>query len=205
MTRRPLLLLAAILLALLVVAALLWCWVGLLRELSQVSAPIGQGAANSDNARSQTTANVTPTVASRGFARSVLPASPDPAADQPAARAASPTDGNPTPLIGKAGPSGLVTTQGPVVVGKAATGPSAYEKLRAAISWCESRNQPTVVNKTSGAAGLFQFMPRTWEAVTGLKPPASAYSVAVQTAAFDALYKLHGTQPWDSSKGCWSK
>ena len=50
---------------------------------------------------------------------------------------------------------------------------------------------------------IAQFMPRTWEAVTGLKPPASAYSVAVQTKAFDALYKLRGTQPWAASRGCW--
>src|SRR5690348_8238387 len=128
MTRRPLLLLAAILLAVLIIAAVLWCWVGLLRELSQVSTPIGQDAARA-----------TPTAASRSFARPVLPVSPDPAADQPVARTTSPTGGDPTPLIGKAGPSSLVTTQGPaVVVGKASTaGLSVWDRL----AQCESRNQ----------------------------------------------------------------
>ena len=193
MTRRPLLLLAAILLALLIAAFVLWLWVGILRSLAGASTPVGQNAART-----------TPSTASRALARPVLPASPDPAADQPAARAAqgpSVVAGEGATLGPSAQASGQYETSNKTTPGIRAS----YLALRTRISWCESRNQPTVVNKTSGAAGLFQFMPDTFRAVTGLKPPASAYSVAVQTAAFDALYKLRGTSPWNSSKGCWAK
>jgi len=78
-----------------------------------------------------------------------------------------------------------------------------WAKLRARIAWCESRSDPRAVNKASGASGLYQFMPGTWRAVTGLEPPASAYSADVQTAAFDKLFALRGTQPWNSSRSCW--
>ena len=82
---------------------------------------------------------------------------------------------------------------------------ASYKALRARISWCESRNEPTAVNPTSGAAGLYQFLDATFEAVTGLPGKASGYSAEVQTAAFDRLYAADGTSPWNSSKGCWSK
>src|SRR5690348_10397577 len=196
MTRRPQLLLAAILLTLPLGAFLLRCWAGMRPDRAQASVPVGQTL-------TPTPSDAAPTAASRDLARPVLPASPDPAADQPAARAQTSPSAHATALTG----ARSVATQGPaVVVGKAsAAGPSAYEKLRAAISWCESRNQPTVINKTSGAAGLFQFMPQTFRAVTGLKPPASAYSVAIQTAAFDALYAAQGTAPWRASEWCWGR
>jgi hypothetical protein len=32
------------------------------------------------------------------------------------------------------------------------------------VAWCESRYNPLAYNATSGASGLFQFMPRTWAA-----------------------------------------
>ena len=31
------------------------------------------------------------------------------------------------------------------------------------IAWCESKWQPGAFNPASGAAGLFQFIPQTWE------------------------------------------
>ena len=197
MTRRPLLLLAAILLTVLIIAALLWCWVGLLRELSQVSAPIGQGAANSDNARSQTTANVTPTVASRGFARPVLPTSPDPAADQPVARAQT------SPSVFPA-PSGSerrsVTTQGPGVDMAAASavttpGPSVPTDAQlAALRWCESRGQYGI-NTGNGYYGAYQFNLETWLGI-GMAGRPDLASRAVQDAAVRKLFARRGWQPW---------
>jgi hypothetical protein len=82
---------------------------------------------------------------------------------------------------------------------------AGYLKLRAAIAWCESRNTPTAVNKTSGASGTYQFMAETWRAVTGLPGSAGDYPESVQDAAFDKLYAADGTRPWNASKGCWSK
>ena len=146
------------------------------------------------------TPRATPSVASRDFVRPFLTA---PSSDH-AAAGRDQTSAGQTQSVTT--PSRTADeTEGPVVSGEAATGPTAYEKLRAAISWCESRNQPTVVNRRSGAAGLFQFMPQTWEAVTGLPAPASAYSVQVQTQAFDELFARQGTRPWRASRSCWGR
>jgi hypothetical protein len=84
-------------------------------------------------------------------------------------------------------------------------GQAGYLALRHRIAWCESRNDPTAVNRSSGAAGAFQFTPGTWQSVTGLEPPASAYPIDVQRRAFDALYAMRGTRPWYSSRSCWSR
>ena len=160
MTRRPLLLLAAILLALLVAAFLLWLWVGFLRGLAGTSVLVGQNAART-----------TPTAASRDFARPVLPASPDPAADQPAARAAQ-------------GPS--------VVAGEgAALGPSAaqWAKLR----WCESRN--TNADTGNGYYGYFQFDLPTWQSNGGADYPTD-HTLAEQQAIADVLFARRGWKPW---------
>jgi soluble lytic murein transglycosylase-like protein len=42
----------------------------------------------------------------------------------------------------------------------AANGADADQLLR--IAWCESRYDPNAYNPTSGASGLFQFVPPTW-------------------------------------------
>jgi hypothetical protein len=41
-------------------------------------------------------------------------------------------------------------------------GADASQLLR--VAWCESRYNPSAYNASSGASGLFQFMPRTWAA-----------------------------------------
>jgi hypothetical protein len=62
------------------------------------------------------------------------------------------------------------------------------------VAWCESRYHPNSVNSSSGAAGLFQFMPGTWagspfHAKSPFDPVANA-----QAAAW--LYSTYGPQRW---------
>jgi hypothetical protein len=62
------------------------------------------------------------------------------------------------------------------------------------VAWCESRYHPNSVNSSSGAAGLFQFMPGTWagspwHAQSPFDPVANA-----QAAAW--LYHTYGPQRW---------
>ena len=84
-------------------------------------------------------------------------------------------------------------------------GPSILTRIRG----CESGTGPTspgsytAENRTSSASGAYQFLGSTWATVTGLAPPASAYSSSVQDQAARTLYESSGTAPWASSRGCW--
>ena len=64
----------------------------------------------------------------------------------------------------------------------------------------ESGGNPSAVNPSSGAGGLYQFMPQTWASLGYSGSPQSA-SVATQNAAFQKLYAQSGASPW-SSDGC---
>jgi LysM repeat protein len=75
---------------------------------------------------------------------------------------------------------------------------SGYE---ACVIQHESTGNPTAVNYSSGASGLYGFLTSTFDGVTGLSGPASSYPPATQQAAFDKLYASSGSSPW-SSDGC---
>lgn len=86
-------------------------------------------------------------------------------------------------------------------------GPSAGAGLVGAAYWiakCESGLNPTAQNPYSSASGLFQFVDGTWTSVTGLAPPASAYSSETQTEAFWRLWDGGaGAGNWAPSQYCW--
>jgi len=65
----------------------------------------------------------------------------------------------------------------------------------------ESGGNPRAVNPTSGAGGLYQFLPSTWRALGFSGLPEYA-SVATQRAAFQKLYAEAGTAPWAPYDGC---
>ena len=65
----------------------------------------------------------------------------------------------------------------------------------ACVAWRESRDTPTAVNPSSGAGGLFQFLPSTWSALGYPGLPENA-SVADQIAAAQQLYAEQGAAPW---------
>ncbi len=64
----------------------------------------------------------------------------------------------------------------------------------------ESGGNPSAVNASSGAGGLYQFLPSTWAGLGYSGLPQNA-SVAQQTQAFDTLYAQQGSSPWVSD-GC---
>lgn len=65
----------------------------------------------------------------------------------------------------------------------------------------ESGGNPTAVNPTSGAGGLYQFLPSSWQALGFSGLPQNA-SVAEQNAAFAKQYAISGTAAWAPYDGC---
>jgi len=69
----------------------------------------------------------------------------------------------------------------------------------------ESGGNPQAFNPSSGAGGLFQFLPSTWASLgyAGAYPGgAQTAPVSVQEAAFAKLYAEAGTAPWAPYDGC---
>lgn len=77
--------------------------------------------------------------------------------------------------------------------------PAVMLRIRA----CESGGNYNAKNPRSTASGGWQFLDSTFTAVTGLAPPARAYSREVQDAAAMKLYREQGTRPWNASRHCW--
>lgn len=65
------------------------------------------------------------------------------------------------------------------------------------LAFCESTLNPLAVNRISGAAGLFQFMPRTWAATPWRD--RSPFDPSANAAAAAWLYQRYGAGQWDCS------
>ena len=83
----------------------------------------------------------------------------------------------------------------------AGTSSAAPGSFQACVIARESGGNARAVNPASGAGGLYQFLPSTWQALgyTGLPQDAP---VSVQNAAFQQAYAQSGTSPWAPSDGC---
>ena len=57
------------------------------------------------------------------------------------------------------------------------------------------------LSPASGAGGLYQFLPSTWQSLGYSGLPQDA-PVSVQNAAFQQAYAQSGTGPWAPSDGC---
>jgi hypothetical protein len=77
--------------------------------------------------------------------------------------------------------------------------------LALAIISCESGGDPNAQNPTSGAAGLFQHIPRYWEArvASAGMPGASIFDPIANVAASAYLAYSDGWGHWSASAGCW--
>lgn len=115
-------------------------------------------------------------------ALAAIPPPPPPPAPAPAPAA------DPAPAPASAPPPAATGT---------VTAASGYE---ACVISAESGGNPSAVNPSSGAGGLYQFLPSTWAGLgySGLPQDASP---ATQQQAFDTLYAQSGSAPW-SSDGC---
>lgn len=77
---------------------------------------------------------------------------------------------------------------------------SAASGYEACVIAAESGGNPGAVNPSSGAGGLYQFLPSTWASLGYSGSPQDA-DPATQQQAFDQLYAQAGSGPW-SSDGC---
>lgn len=62
------------------------------------------------------------------------------------------------------------------------------------VAWCESRYHPTSVNSSSGAEGLFQFLPSTWAFTPYAGDPPFDPRYNALAAAW--LYQRDGPSQW---------
>lgn len=87
------------------------------------------------------------------------------------------------------------------VAAPAASYSGAPGSFQACVIARESGGNPSAVNPSSGAGGLYGFLPSTWAALGYSGLPEDA-SVATQNAAFQAEYAAAGTSPWAPYDGC---
>jgi hypothetical protein len=73
------------------------------------------------------------------------------------------------------------------------------------VIWCESGGDPNAQNPSSGAAGLFQHIPRYWPdraAAIGLAG-ASIFDPVANVSAAAWLVYTEGWSHWNASASCW--
>lgn len=109
-------------------------------------------------------------------------------ADPPASSPASPA--SPAP----AGAADPPASPAPASAG-------APGSFQACVIAAESGGNPRAVNPSSGAGGLYQFLPSTWAALGHSGLPENA-SVAEQNQAFQQEYDQSGTSAWGPYDGC---
>jgi LysM repeat protein len=84
-------------------------------------------------------------------------------------------------------------------------GTSGMAAFEACVISRESGGNPRAVNPSSGAGGLFQFLPSTWAGLgyaSAYPGGAQTAPVSVQEAAFAKLFAEAGTSPWAPYDGC---
>ena len=84
---------------------------------------------------------------------------------------------------------------------RAGTSSAAPGTFQACVIARESGGNARAVNPASGAGGLYQFLPGTWQSLGYSGLPQDA-PVSVQNAAFQQEYAQSGTSPWALSDGC---
>jgi len=131
---------------------------------------------------------------------------PTPAAAQPdpAANAARVTHPDPAPAAhdgdGDRGGDSSDPSSGAAAPPASVSYSAAPGSFQQCVISRESGGNASAVNPSSGAGGLYQFLPSTWASLGYSGSPQSA-SVATQNAAFQKLYAQSGASPW-SSDGC---
>ena len=74
------------------------------------------------------------------------------------------------------------------------------------VIWCESRGNPDATNTASGAAGLFQHLPKFWaeRSANAGWADADIYDPTANTAvAAWLVYSDGGWKHWNPSAYCW--
>jgi nucleoid-associated protein YgaU len=111
-------------------------------------------------------------------------------------RAAAPAVWRHAPATVSSAPAATAAAAQPVTSYRAAPG-----SFQSCVIQRESSGNPTAVNPSSGAGGLYGFLPSTWHALGFSGLPENA-PVAVQNAAFAKEYAQSGTSAWAPYDGC---
>jgi resuscitation-promoting factor RpfC len=102
-------------------------------------------------------------------------------------------------------PEPVTTVTGPAYVPAAAPVQSSYSAASGSFQQCviqrESGGNAGAVNGSSGAGGLYGFLPSTWQALGHSGLPENA-SVAEQNQAFQQEYAQSGSSAWSAYDGC---
>ena len=107
----------------------------------------------------------------------------------------------PAPVAAQAAPvsAGSVTSTAPVQ--QATASYSGSGGFQSCVIQRESSGNPRAVNPSSGAGGLYGFLPSTWRGLGFSGLPENA-SVAEQNYAFAKEYAQSGTSAWAPYDGC---
>jgi resuscitation-promoting factor RpfC len=89
----------------------------------------------------------------------------------------------------------------PVAEASSASYSGAPGSFQSCVIQAESGGNASAVNPSSGAGGLYQFLPSTWQALGYSGLPENA-SVAEQNAAFQKEYAQSGGSAWSAYDGC---
>jgi hypothetical protein len=92
-------------------------------------------------------------------------------------------------------------TAAPAVARRAAPSRATPGSFQSCVIQRESSGNPRAVNASSGAGGLYGFLPSTWHGLGFPGLPENA-SVAEQNAAFAKEYAQSGTSAWAPYDGC---
>jgi hypothetical protein len=104
--------------------------------------------------------------------------------------------------VQQAAPVAAAPAAAPAPVASSGTvGTGGMSAFQACVIQRESGGNPSAVNPSSGAGGLYQFLPSTWQALGHSGLPENA-SVAEQNQAFQQQYAQSGTAAWAPYDGC---
>lgn len=110
----------------------------------------------------------------------------------------------PAPAPAQAAPvasSAPAAAPAPVSQASSASYSGASGSFQSCVIQAESGGDAGAVNASSGAGGLYGFLPSTWQALGYSGLPENA-SVAEQNAAFQKEYAQSGTSAWSAYDGC---
>lgn len=107
----------------------------------------------------------------------------------------------PEPTLAPSGAAPVAAPAAGPAPASTATYGGASGSFQSCVIAAESGGDPTAVNPSSGAGGLYGFLPSTWQALGHSGLPENA-SVAEQNQAFEQEYAQSGTSAWSAYDGC---
>lgn len=105
------------------------------------------------------------------------------------------------PVASSAPAAAPAAAPAPVAQASSASYSGASGSFQSCVIQAESGGDAGAVNASSGAGGLYGFLPSTWQALGYSGLPENA-SVAEQNAAFQKEYAQSGTSAWSAYDGC---